>query len=178
MSKGQAELLVYIFRVILIAILAFLLAVQIGFFTNIQTPTNDLEAELITQRILFGPSGLAVKEAGTGTVVPGTIDLAKMNTAYLTAIYKEGFDEKFWGGKVALYRTRQDLTNEQNAFPGPLYLDENSDATKLLPLAKAGVRGSGSGIYYSSIYPVHFRRAGPDAKDELGWVKVELVKRT
>lgn len=101
-KKGQAELLVYVIRIIFIAVLAFLLSVQLGFFTNMDTPTNNLEAQLIMQRILNSPAGLAMHEDLTNRVLTGTVNISRFNDASMTAIYDEGFDQNggnFWGEK-------------------------------------------------------------------------------
>jgi hypothetical protein len=187
-AKGQADLLVYIFRAILILLLAYLLSVQIGFFTNIDTPTADIEAELIAQRLLYGPASFARKEPSTGASIPGTVDLERLSDSGLLAAYGQGFeDANLWGGKVTLYATRKDLEAETD-WLWLAYLNENGEAPKpgdvkpprpidILPLARAGVGGSGAGLYFANVYPVRYRR-DDDATDRIGWIKIELVKRT
>jgi hypothetical protein len=175
MKKGQADLLVMVFRIIFLAVLVFLLSIQLGFFTKAQIPTTDMEAQLIMERILDGPGGLALREEKTDRVLPGTIDISKLDDASLMNAYQEGFDtDNFWGGRVALYDSRESMASSKPLRDALL---NKGLATSLLPLAKAGARGSGGGLYYGATYPVQYRLQ-PGAELQAGWLTIELVKRT
>jgi len=180
MKKGQTDLLFYIFRALLILLLIFLLRIQIGFFTETHIPTGNLEAQLITDRILFGPSGIALRSEETGNPLSGTVDLARIGDRELTLIFHEGFrkskheDENFWGGRVSFYVSRAALDADDALHEG--FIEPESIATNLLPFARAGVKGSGSANYFQRVYPVQY--LSPRTKQpELGWIMIELVRR-
>lgn len=174
--RGQAELVVYVFRIILIGILVFLLNVQLGLFLSTEIPSEPLEAALITERLLNGPSGLALREPGTGRLLPGTLDLARFDSKDVTAAYFEGYGEgNLWGGLLSLYTSERDLAAGRPFRTAEL--GEDGLAVSLLPLAKAGARGRGGGNYYASTHPVLFVPQ-PGAEQEIGWLVVELVRRT
>ena len=174
--KGQAEFVVYLIRAAVAAILLVLVAIEIGFFTNMQLQTSGLEAHLIMQRLLDGPNGLELRDEKTGQLLPGTVDLSKFaNKLALTTMYNEGFDgDNFWGGQVTLYLSREEMANNT---PVISKLSFDTPATNLLPLVKAGARGKGGGLYYGATYPVRYRLQ-PDAPFQTGWLTIELVKRT
>jgi hypothetical protein len=175
MKKGQADLLVMVFRIIFLAALVFLLSLQLGLFTKAEIPTANMEAQLIMERILYGPGGIALRGEKTGRVLPGTVDISKLDEASLMDAYQEGFDkENLWGGRVTLYDSRESMASSKPLRDALL---NKGLATNLLPLAKAGVRGSGGGLYYGATYPVQYRLQ-PGAELQAGWLTIELVKRT
>ena len=77
---------------------------------------------------------------------------------------------------MTLYLSRAAIGNDSMGFRRQIVLN-NDLATNLLPLAKAGVTGSGDGLYYTATYPVQFKLQ-PNATFQTGWLTIELVKRT
>ncbi|MBR9692864.1 hypothetical protein GOV07_02925 [Candidatus Woesearchaeota archaeon] len=167
MKRGQAELYYSFIRIILIILLVFLLNIQLGFFTNVDVPTEHIEAEIAQQRLL---ARLAPVDGTTGFVA-----LSQFNSKDVTDSYLESYgDENLWGGRLRLYETHDALIAETPNYNATLA--ENGAAVKLLPLSKAGVRGRGGANYHSWLHPVII--VYDDETRALGWLTIELVKRT
>ncbi len=175
---GQAELFTYVLRIIVIALLAFLLAVQVGFFTGAQTSTEELEAKLVATRFVTGPSGFSAREPETGRVLPSVIDVNRFTEKVALDAYNEGFDDKnFWGGRFTLYETYADRT-VQKPFRSFLWpRDGSGGPASYLPLAQANVDGPGGGIDFTFTYSVLIMTTA-DEPPKPGWLVIELVKRT
>ncbi len=164
--RGQMELLVHVIRIFIIGFLVYLLSVQLGFFTAMEIPTRDVEAALVTARLVA-----AVAPDGTRA---GIVDPGRVTSKRLTDSYLEGFGAgNVWGARVTLYETRAALEDGPPAFEA--WLGPQSTAADLLALAKAGVRGRGGGQYWSRLLPVVIERPGSAAP---GWLLVEVVRRT
>ncbi len=152
--RAQAELVVSILRVLVIGLLALLLTIQLGFFTGMRLESGELEAELVTARLLA-----AVTE--DHRLLP--FDEKRLADAYL----EEG--EKRWGGRVRLYGSRAAL--EAGLPEREAWLAGDEVAGRLIDLAAAGARGPGSGDYRRTLLPVI-------DGSRTAWLEVEVVKRT
>ncbi len=192
MRKGQADLFAYVFRGLLIIVLALLLLVQAGFILEAELPIEELDAGLIAERILNGPAGLSLTEPETGRPLPGTLDLTKFSSEGLASAYQEGFGaQNLWGGKLSFYESVEDMMGEKPSRVA--FLDPGGVATRLSPLLKAGTSGGGSAAYYRLVRPVLYEKAlaggatvptgrpdkevSPQRELAIGWVVFELVKR-
>ncbi len=156
MRRGQAELIPDLGRVILIILLMLLLSIQLGFFTNQRIENHKLEATILEQRLLtsFAPAG-----APAGLVDPSRIDDASL----LSALH--ALDER-WGVRVFLYENRSALEQQHPLRDASL----NQDALNLLPLARAGVKGTAE--YWNLTLPV--RIVGTE---RTAWLFMEVVRR-
>lgn len=177
MSKGQfADFFLNFIRLLVVVVLGFILWWELSMFSQMDIPTERIEGQIVAQRILRGPDGIALLEARTGRVLPGTVDVDFLTNQRITAAYNEGFDEQnLWAGRFTLYSTVSDRIASTNPV-ATAFLDPEGPAQDFFALGRANVRGRGSGQYYHGVYPVQFGRE--ESTTEMGWLVVELVKRT
>jgi|GEM_PF-2323004 len=166
-------------RLLFASLLFWLLVAQIGMLTNFMKTPNHMELSLYQARIISGEQGIFVTEPSTGRILPGVVDLRKLDEATFLAAYSpapEGatLDDPFiFGARVRLYEKAADIDTDRALKDR--YQNEMTET--YLPLARAGLTGKGGGLYERHVYPVLFVLK-PGETPRPGWLEVEVVKRT
>lgn len=151
LMNKKAEQLKFMYLVLWAFMLAVILVI-ISFFTSAflreALDIRDAEARLVLNRILYSPTGISYYDKDLGRNYPGTVDLQKLDSAYLDkALKMEENQNKMISARINVKSTAGEVS--KTAMFNELWYE------RWLPLA--GKKGSGgtswaSEFRYVSIY--------------------------
>lgn len=162
------EALQWIIRVLAATLLMLLLVGQMTMLTDFAKEPHALEMALYRQRLLYGPHGLLAPEA------PDARDGRVPHSRFL----KENFfatqyqqEEAIFGARIRLYRSIEELVAEEAAAE---LLHEPGLVADYLPLARAGLTGSGGARYERQTLPIILVTGETERP---AWIEVEVLQR-
>jgi len=175
-TGSASDTLFWILRIAAAALLLFLLLAQILMITERTEQPVRLELGLYEQRLLTGPYGVMAREEQTGRVLPGVLDLARLDDSQLAMAYGQDDKTAVFGARLRVYLNASAIDGPDTVRP-PTF-NEPGVAKKYLALARAGLNGPGGGTYERHVLPVVLRDPKHTLDGHQAWLEMEMVKRT
>jgi hypothetical protein len=108
-------------RIIFLTIVILSVVLLTIAYANKNIQTWQVESEIIAQRILFAPDGLAYHDPLSNRVYPGIIDVEKLNTTILEESIFYGKENKHIGAKITLINKGTNQTIAETIYNNIVY---------------------------------------------------------
>jgi hypothetical protein len=118
------------------------------FYSTATVDPAPVQANVFLYRMVYSPNALSHTDKITGRVYPGLIFEEEFKTANLERAINYSYEKQIMA--------KFEIFDEAGQSKGVAYYNEQW-YTRLEPLAKAGIAGSGSANYYEKELPVIYR---------------------
>jgi hypothetical protein len=145
-SKGQAEMLEWIPRLLMMLVAIIVIAMLVRYFALRDIDTPEMSRAAYVYRLYYDPNLLIVTDDATGRAYPGVIDIAKFTSARIDAVY--GVNGKI---SSALTLTGPCVPGEKHEIT--IYHDKDT-YDKNIGFARFGTIGPGGSTIEERLLPV------------------------